>query len=54
MIAVNVGGIGEQMCSVFVRLRFQTAANVIGPVGVKIITVACVQTCESEFMEDRH
>ena len=54
LVAVNVGGVGEQMRSVFVCLRFQTATNVIGAVRVKIITVSCVQACVSEFVADRH
>ena len=54
LVAVNVGGVGEQMRSVFVCRRFQTATNVIGAVGMKIVTVSCVQTCVSEFVADRH
>ena len=54
LVAVNLGGVGEQMRCILVCLRFQTAANVIGAVRVKIITVACVQTCVSKFVADRH
>lgn len=53
-VTVNVGGVGEQMGGVFIRLCLKTAANVIGAVGVKIITVSCVQTCVSKLMADRH
>ena len=54
LVTVNVGGVGEQMRSVFIRLCLKTAANVISAVGVKIITVSCVQTCVSKFVADRH
>ena len=54
LIVVNIGGIGEQMRGLFVRLCLKTAANVIGTVGVKIITVSCVQTCVSEFVTYCH
>ena len=54
LIVVNIGGVGEQMCGVFVRLGFQMAANVIGAVGVEIVPVSCVQSCVSEFVADRH
>lgn len=49
LIVVNIGGVGEQMCGVFVRLGFQMAANVIGAVGVEIVPVSCVQSCVSDF-----
>ena len=54
LITVNVGRVGEQMRSVFVRLCFKTATNIISTVRVKIIAVACVQTCVSKFVADRH
>lgn len=54
LVAINISRVGEQMCSVFIRLCLKTAANVIGAVRVKIITVSCVQTCVSEFVADRH
>ena len=54
LVAVNVGGVGEQMRSVFIRLCLKTTANVVGAVRVKIITVSCVQACVSEFVADRH
>lgn len=54
LVAIHVGRIREQMGGVFIRLCLKTAANVIGAVGVKIITVSCVQTCVSKLMADRH
>ena len=42
------------MRSVFVRLFLKTATNIISTVRVKIIAVACVQTCVSKFVADRH
>ena len=54
LVAINVGRVCEQICGVFIRLCLKTAANVIGAVGVKIITVSCVQACVSKLMADRH
>ena len=54
LVAINVRRVGEQICGVFIRLCLKTAANVIGAVRVKIITVSCVQTCVSKLMADRH
>lgn len=54
LVTVNVGGVGEQMRSIFIRFCFKTTANVVGAVGVKIVSIARVQPRVPQFMTDNH